>query len=120
MISDVYKKPAAAWCCGKERDTTYICRVHDEARKGIRDGGEKTFSLETHMIASTPLQYRSHIERNFGWPACGRPSATVNLAARARTCDIPDLQDDISFPDFPKVEGDRRDYFFAPLDTPVE
>ena len=21
-----------------------------------------------HTIASTPLQYRSHIERNFGWP----------------------------------------------------
>ena len=55
-----------------ETKKTDIKRVYDKPRDEPLAGtlvGVNVEPDEAYTTASTPLQYRSHIERNLGWPA---------------------------------------------------
>ena len=71
-----------------DESTTYLERHGEHFRQNmqrrIREAGllytrHAQRSAHTHTIASTPLQYLSHIDRNFGWPDSGSQSENARL-----------------------------------------
>lgn len=65
-------------------------------------------------MASTPLQYRSHIERNFGWPA-QVSVVTSDHSSTKHTSHVPNLERNVSFSYFAEVKSDCGDNILAPL-----
>ena len=76
-----------------------------------------------YTMASTPLQYLSHIDRNLGCPECRTVSwyfiAPINKngehSLQILTCDIPNLHSDIALPDFTQIKGNSWDNNLNPL-----
>jgi hypothetical protein len=70
---------------------------------------------KTYTTASTPLQYLSHIDRNFGWPAAASVNGHELEKTLEHTCYIPYAESHVAFSYFSKVKGHSRDDVFAPL-----
>lgn len=69
------------------------------------------------MMTSTPLQYRSQVERNFGWPmGRERPSEGINRGW-GHTSDVPNLERDVPLANVSYVEPDGWYHFLAPLES---